>query len=641
LSCGGTPSAPPSAAPPPKPVEKGPPTPDISSVKRPESLVVFARVTKPEESLKVIGDWTQLPIPGADVLADMMGVGGAGRVLDLSEPIDVAIAMGGDPRDPSPRIAVSAAVKSLEEARGVLGEKFKLAPSATAGATDGLIRIEGLDDPDDECDLMPAAGSARTRLVCGDGSATIEALGPWLTRSAPRDSYAQDLHVEVRVAPLRPIVQQFRGMLPMILSRVLDTGSGVQPVTQAIDALVGDVADLSNDLDGLTIDLNLADPGAEAQIGATFGATSATLTRIALGNADKPDAPPAALWHVPVDADVAYATRGLDAKDVAHARELGQGVLLAALDKQGMPEADRKAVVDPVMRYVDLYTAPVVYAKGVDMAAVDKSRAAVDAAKTDAEREDAEKALLEQVAGWSLVQTSESAAKVGQIAKDVAAALSRPTIAKWAKGQAHGAPPPTGKIAPLPKTAQLPDGTVHLEVTAYDEPRTAPTTPPSQTAGKPGKPAPEAPAKKLPPRSRTLHALVVPDQGKSWIVFSGALDLAIAKARAVLSNAPDTGTLATRTDLGALRDARGASSGFVSARGLVAPSPFRYVLGTTRTPRGPVFGGLAATQAHGTTPIVFFTRAESRGQGGAFSVSAKVPRTAVEDIVKVAVSRRF
>jgi hypothetical protein len=644
VSCGSPPPPAPPPAPAPVATEKAPPPPDVTAVPRPDTLVVFARFSKPDATLKVVGEWTHLPIPGADVLADLIGVAGAGKVIDLSQPVDVAVAMGGDAHDPTPRIAVSAAVRSLEEARGFFTEKYKVSPGAN-----GATRIEGLDDPDDECDLVPSVGGATTRLVCADGAATIEALGPWLSRSAPRDSYAQDLHVDVRFAPLRPIVQSFRGMLPMILSRVLDAGSGVQPVTQAIDALVGDVADLTNDLDNLTLDLSLSDPGADATLTASFAGTSATLTRIALAGAGKGDAPPVALWRVPVDADVVYATRGLDPKDLAHARELGQNVVLAALEKQGMPEADRKAVVDPVMRYLDLYAEPVVYAKGVDMPAIDKARAAVDAAKGDAAREAAEKALLEQLSGWSLVQTSEPAPKVAQIAKDVAAALTRPTLVKWAKGQTHGTPPPTAKIVALPKTSQLPEGSVHLELTAYEEghasPAPGPTAaPPPPTGGKPAKPTTDrehAAAKKTPPKPRVLHALVVPDQGKSWIVFAASFDLALAKARAVLPGAPDTGTLAKRTDLGALRDAKGTSAGFVSARGLVAASPFRYVLGATHLPHGPIFAGLASTQAQGATPIVFSLRADGRAQGGAFVATAKVPRTAVEDIVKVAMTRKF
>lgn len=558
VACGGAPPA----APPPavvKPVaaaEKAPP-PDVSPVARPASMVAQVRLSKPDRSLKTAGDWSRLPIPGADAVGNLMSGAPIGKVLDLSQPIDLVIAIDGPPRSPRPRVAVSAAVTSLEDARGAFA-RYKVAPGP-----DGATRITGLGDAEDEdertCDLAPAAGSAPVRLVCGDSPAAVNALGPWLLRSAPREAFPSDLHVDVRIAPLRPTVQAFRGMLPMLLSTALDARGAPPPISQALDALVGEVADLSADLEQLTVDLELADPGADATIAMSFGGATATVSRIALAHPERADVPPSAFWHTPGDADVAYYTRGVDPKDIAHARELARGALGAALEKQGLPEGDRKALVEPLMRCVDLYTGPLVYAKGVDMPAVQGARARVDAAKDDAARATAEQALAAELAGWSIMQTPEPLQKVTPIAKELVAALGRPAVAKLAKGDSAGAaasggaktkggPAPTAKIVPLPKNASLPKESVHLEISAYDE-RDAPAV----TTG--GKGTKGAAAAKVPAKPRVLHALLVPDGAATWIATAPSLPAAVAKVTAALASAPESGTLAKRG--GSMRCAQG------------------------------------------------------------------------------------
>ena len=639
-ACGSPPPPAPPPAAPSAPVvkETAPPAPDLSAVPRPESMILFAHLAKPEAALKTVGGWTKLPMPGAEVLAELVSGAPVGKILDLSQPIDVAVLMGGDARSPDPQIAVSAAVKSMVDVRGLLGDRYKLSSGAN-----GALHIEGLGGGDDHvCDIAPAFGSAPMRLVCADSAAGGEALVPWLTRSAPRETYAPDLHVEVRMAPVRPIVKQFRGMLPMLLSRVLDTRGNVRAVSQALDAAVGDLADLTTDLETLSLDVSLADPGADATMTATFGGTSAVMTRLALAHPERADAPPAGFWHAPVDADVAYYTRGIDAKEIAHARELGEGVLLAALEKQNLPEPDRKALVDPVLRYLDLHTGAIVYAKGLDMARVDKARGELDRAN-DANRKDLETAFMAQLGGWSVVQSAEPIAKVSQVAKDLSAALARPGLVKWAKGELHGAPPPVAKMVPVPKTAGLPADALHMEVSVHDGIVPPPASPPPPATGgkKPaGAPAPAPIAAKAgPAKPRTIHVLLVPDAGKTWIVLAADLDLAVAKAKGVLPGAPDTGTLARRTELDGLKDTKVSSGGFLSARGLLAPSPFRFVSGSSTVPRGPLFDGLANTQAQGTTPILFTTRAEAKGVAGSFVLTGKMPRGAVEDIVKLAMRR--
>jgi hypothetical protein len=516
---------------------------------------------------------------------------------------------------PRPLIAVSAAVRSLEEAKGAFSERHKLTPGGN-----GSLRIEGLGDTDDPrpCDLVPAASGAR--LVCGDGPGAIEALEPWLARTAPRESYPEDLRISLHLSPVRPTVQSFRKMLPGLAQNFLGGGGGAAAIGQAIEASVNDIADLTNDLDDVTLDVNLSDPGADAHVVASFGGATSLLARLAT-QAGPAEQPPATFWRLPADADVAYFSHGVDAKAIAHARELVAGVFAAALEKHNMPEADRKAVVDPVMRYLDLYAAPIVYAKGLDLAAVDKADAARGGPNGD-------QALLQSLAGWSVVGTSETPQNVVKIAKDFAAALARPGVAKWAK-DAHLTKPPTATVAPY-KAKDLPADVTRLELTFHEE--ALPTPPPMPAAkGAPKKP----PAKPAPPRARVVNMLIVPDGQRAWIVLSPTVELAAVKARALLPNAPDTGTLAKRSGLDALHDGRGTSGGLVTARGVVTPSPFRYIVGEAKMPHGPLFGGLSSTQSRGGTPMTFFTTGDAK----TWNATAKVPKESIQDIVKIAMTR--
>src|SRR5262249_6313134 len=221
-ACGGSPPPPPQKpAAPPAPKVSAPPPPDTSAVPRPDGLVVFARLSKPEATLKVVGGWTGIPMPGSEVVSELLTGATVGKVIDLGQPIDVAVGMAGDTMAPRPLIAVSAAGRSLEGAEGAVSASHQGTPGAnrpppnqgTRGGK-GRLRIEGPGGEDGErpCALVPAATG--TRIVCGDGPAALEALEPWLARSAPRDSFSQDLHVDVRLAPVRPTVQSLRSMLP-------------------------------------------------------------------------------------------------------------------------------------------------------------------------------------------------------------------------------------------------------------------------------------------------------------------------------------------------------------------------------------------------------------------------------------------
>src|SRR4051794_33168902 len=126
-ACGG--GAPPVApVAPAKPIAIAEPPPDVTAVPAPDGLVLVGRVTKAEGILKTLGTWTRLPLPGGADLVRSMTDDSVADSVDLSQPIDGAVALRSGKRDMDPLIAVSVAVRSFDDAKSKLGAKHKLTP---------------------------------------------------------------------------------------------------------------------------------------------------------------------------------------------------------------------------------------------------------------------------------------------------------------------------------------------------------------------------------------------------------------------------------------------------------------------------------------------------------------------------------
>ena len=162
-ACGGPPPQPPTA-PATKPIvtEPLPARVDLSPVPSPAGLVAFGRAKKPEEALKEIGRWTGLPMPGGEFVSEIMLGEQIGRVVDLSHPIDFAVVFDGKGHSMKPLMALSAGVRSMDEAKAAIAPKGKLEEW-----NNGAFRVTGLGPPSEEerdahpCVLAPSVGSAQ------------------------------------------------------------------------------------------------------------------------------------------------------------------------------------------------------------------------------------------------------------------------------------------------------------------------------------------------------------------------------------------------------------------------------------------------------------------------------------------------
>jgi hypothetical protein len=625
-ACG---SPPPAAAPTPAAVA-APSQPvaapaDLSQVDEPKDLLVVARMNKPSESLKAVFGWAGMDAPQSEDVTELVAGERIGALVDLEQPIDFAVTMTMHGASPKPLGAISAAVKSMDDAKQVLS-KYKLTPGSN-----GSFKIEGLGkvagDADDDgggddrsCALVPAFGAATTRIVCGDSDASLEALTPYLARTMPRTTFPSDVHVEVRLAPVQPFVEKQKKLLPIFLGPMLGMHkSGNSGIDDAVKAGFGDLADLALDANKISLDAMVADAQGTLTMTAGFRSSTSLLARLAVAHPERAAAPPAAFWKLPGDADFTFFNGGIDATDFASPRDHLVAMVGSGLQKDGLGDADRKPLVDAATHTLDLFSSPIVFGKGVDVAAAEKALAAVRATKDDGAKEEAERVAAEAVAGWTLLGVEQPAAKVVSVAKEWPAAWSRAGVQKWLKTQVDGAAPPSIANAPMPKT--LPKEGAHLAITVH---RPHHADPKNKKA--------KAPSTK----PMVLHLLVVPDGTRTWLAFAADEALAEAKIKEVLGGQP----LAQKPGLASMHDARMNAGGFASVRGVIEGITFGWALAPRWSAlHHDVFDGLASGPDGGATPIPF-TFAARAGQGddkaGQFVTQVTIPKSAIADIVKVA-----
>lgn len=624
-ACGG--GAPPPAPTVPKAVAVAEAPPDVTAVPEPAGLVLVARVAKADAILKTLGTWTKLPLPGGADMIRSIADDSVADAVDISQPIDGAIALGGGKRDPKPLIAVSVPLKSFDDAKSKLAGKHKLTPGKN-----GDFYVEGIDrsevekhaprNDDEEGDsCLLAHASSGARLVCGEREA-IDTLSAYLTRTMPRQRWPSDLHVEVSLGAVREPLMQVRQALPVLARSMLGTSSPA--LAALVDSGVNELVDFVNDTGRMTLDAQLSDTGMHATMRVDFQKAQSFVAKLATSSPQKADAPPPAFFHLPADSDIALYGKGSDPKLFDHPKELIGNVAIEATEGAGMPEPERKAVRELVVdRMLGLFTGSLVYGKGYDQAAVDKAlaaRAAVKPGDTGA-RAEAERVLSQQVLGWHLVQVGDPITKVGPILKDWASLWGRPAFVKWAKQQATSKMLATMRIVPMPAGVTLPKDSVHLEI----------VMPQADLEEAP----PVAKGKKIPRKPVVMHIIAVPDQGGTWLALGLDAKLLAQKAAVALSTAPDTATLGKSPSADALRDVKASGAMLATVRGFLVFTALEH---RARSP----YAMLGQLPAKGTTPVVLTFASQPPSEtapGGSAVTTLKLPRAAIEDVVKVAMSR--
>ncbi len=621
---------------------------DLSEAPEPPGLVFQARVSHPGEALRTVLGWSHLPATGSSAVSEALVGQPAGELVDLSQPIDVAV-LNGSGHALKPAWALAAGVRSVDAARAALPETLELAP---AGHGTFSLRPRGGAEAENACLLGPAAGSpGAARLVCGPNDGVVGLLAPYLTRTLPRKIWESDVHAEVRAAPLKPFARMMRQQGPGLLEAMLGLRRTQQPaVADLVEAGLGDVIDLIGDLDTTLLDVKLAPEGATARLTVGFDAKASLFARLATAHPERADQVVPMFWRLPAGADTAVFSRGVDPADLAHPLDLFTRALASTAD--GLAADDVAAIVGAATEL--LPASPFVYARGGDVVAIQKALVAFEEAKAGPGRAQAAIAAAEAYVGWWAIGLDEPPAHMTSALKRVVDVWNRPPVREWLKRRVQGVPAPTLRTAAAPG---LPAGTTHVELVVSlppDEP--APSAGSSAASLGTGAPLPPRPgtararAASTPARAQAgplrLHAFVVPDpSGQTWLFLGADEKLATSKAKAVLAStaaAPGAPTAASGSatpalgvsaGLDLLREARQNAGGFTTLRAWVALAPEP---GGGAGRRGDPLGLLAALPSQGQSPIVFTVSSQpesSESPAGALTGSVRFPRGAVEDIV--------
>jgi hypothetical protein len=604
-----------------------PKPPDLTAVADPPALVVSGRLAKPSASLSMVHDWTKMGVPESDDVTEFVMGEAMGPLVDLDQPIDFAVAVAGSGARMRDRTAVSVALKDVEGAKATLAERYKL-----VAGDNGVFLFQaravgthpdtdrGGDDSDDEdpraCEIAPAYGVSPTRLVCGWGSKALSDLAPWLTRTATRAATTSDLHVDLRMQPLRATLSGARRLVGTILATTLTSRWGLQSARELAASAGGDAVDFALDLDTASLDVLLNDPAATATATLRFSGRTSALARVATAHPDRNASPPGAFWQLPGDADFALFERGIDEAELGRGRDLILHVAGDALAQDGLNEADRSAILDALAKLVS--SAPLSYASGVDGDAATKALAAVRAhndASDSAALEEAKRASTEAFLGWRVIELDEPSTRLAGALQELTSAWGKPAIA--AALRAKGARGPALHSAPMPKGVKLPPGAQHYVLEwPLGGSHAVPAGKPKVTAGAGGV---------LP-----VHVFIAPEGGRTWVGLGGGDALVASKLAAAIGNAPDS--LSARAEIGPLKAATVGAAGFFTLRGVPEAAQLLAATLGDRAGAAQEFDELTQLPHHGDVPMWFSLAALPRGATAPVTASLEIPRDAMEDI---------
>jgi hypothetical protein len=181
-------------------------TVDPGPVRFPEGLVAWGRIARPSALVKGGAAWIhkseqevakELSASGKEVGADLVA---------LDQPIDGALILTGASYE-GVKGAVSFTVNNVPAAKDTLGKKAEL-EVLSDGTIHAKLKKGGGDEPDEDSAAAKRSFGcmvhADGHTVCGDES-VLGVLDSFLLRDVPRLGAKADIHVEVRMQPIRDV----------------------------------------------------------------------------------------------------------------------------------------------------------------------------------------------------------------------------------------------------------------------------------------------------------------------------------------------------------------------------------------------------------------------------------------------------
>jgi hypothetical protein len=641
MSCGGAPPAP-VAAP---PVAPPPPAPalvaaaDVSDATEPTYLVGIVRWKSPQATIDTINRWTGLRVPSSTLAAELLDKGLA-EILAYDAPVDAVVALDPKANDFAPFTAVSVGVRSLEEARRAAQAMGSVTEVRPGEYKVSLHRGKRRGDRP-FCILGAAVGAAPARVVCGSREREVNALSAYMTHTLPmRNLGSSDLHVELH-AP--PAMQLYGTMLSSLLrGGTIASRSkleiGEPAFDRAVDAAASGVSEeliaLANDLDTLTIDASVAPDQAGANVALRMkGQQSWTASTLA-SEATRAAAPPSMFWRLPANSAMASYQYQADTHRFDAIRHTLSDLLDGWLAHEGIPLTDR-APLTAVLS--DKYTSDSPWVSASGPFASSDQPASKKAAPAAA---DAVQGAIDS-GGWYLIGIG-APNQVADAMKSLATGINRPKIQALVRSKLAsldsskdaaqvvkpGTPVLTLKSLPAPK--ELRKGSLDFELAiARDVVRGAPTAESVKVAK--AKAPPLAPLK--------MHVIVVPEGGQTWVALGGDRAQLIKTMLGSMEGAPESGTLATRQDLGTLKNGKFVAGSFLTIESFldswvnVIVSRDEDAARKMRETRSM----LSATPNKGKTPLLV-TAEVAPTDGMTYTLRLDVPKGYIEDVIVLVAS---
>ncbi len=634
VSCGGAATAPPAAPPavPPPPTPALVATSDASDATEPSYLVGIVRWKNPQATLDTINRWTGLKLPSATLAAELLDKGLA-DVLAFDAPVDAVVALDPKANDFAPITAFSVGVRSLEEARRAaqaMGSVTEVRPgeykvSLHHGKRKG-------DKP--FCILRAAVGVAPARVVCGGREREVNALSAYMARTLPTRSFgSSDLHVELHAPP----AMQLYGTL---LNGLLRGGTiasrskleiGEPAFDRAVDAAASGVSEeliaLAGDLDTLTIDASVAPDQANANVALRMKSQQSWTVGTMANQGTRAAPPPPMFWHLPANAATAGYQYQADTHRFDAIRHTLSDLLDGWLAHEGVPLADR-APLTAVLSDKNTSDSPWVNASGPFASSEQPP------AKKVAPPGDAVQAAIDN-AGWYLIGVG-APNQVADSLKSVAAAINRPKIQALARSKiaslasstdAAQVVKPAGPVLTMrsvPPPRELRKGSLDFELAIARD--VLPGAPAVATTKSKAKPAPLTPLK--------LHVMVVPEAGQTWIALGGDRAQLVKTLLGSVEGAPESGTLATRQDLGTLKNGKFVAGSFLTIESFLHSWINVIASRDEETARKmqETRSMLSGAPNKGKTPL-FITADVTPADGMTYAVHVDVPKGYIDDVI--------
>jgi hypothetical protein len=630
-ACGG--DLPPPAAPPvatvAPPVEASPPPAQDEG--EPKGLIAVARWSAPvkgiDQILKLFG--------GSIPLQERLVKEGRGLAegYDFDGTIDVAITLDPASTDNEPEfnIAVSLPFKSLDMVKAFAEKEGKLTPLGN-----GVFRIASSKDDKGACDIVPGAGDAPVRVICGVAAHDADVLRPYLSRGLPKTTAApNELVISFKAAPLKDRyfnLLRTRGQALADDARKSLAQNGIQDpeLLGAAGVAVEEGLHFVDDIDSLDVRATFKAQPPELIEGASlhFGSKTSWITHLLTDPNDRAGSAPGHYWRLPKDATSASWGRGGDPKAWDGVRRVLRKALGEALSRAPLPEADKAALeafVDGGPRTSGTW----VNAQG---AIVPKGKPAkrVDGAPIDVRE------LASQTFGWNISGVEAPAADYVAWAKQGVDVYNR------AIRVAHDFLALTGKkgndadelrkIAPkvivVTSPPGWPKGTVAIDtvinadlISSFADKKKGASK--KEKSAKSAKPTPTFKG------TVTIRVAIVPDGERTWLGLSADPDELKKRINTILAGGK--GTLSEREGLEGLKGSGQTWGGFISF-GDVLEQAVESVEREKPGKAGDARTLLDAMPNHGRTPILLLG-AGTTGDKPTNSAEVRIEGGTLADVV--------